>query len=215
VPHEDEATPDITTPINSGTDENHDDSTPDWLKNNESPFGSDDVLSKEVTESRDTTHTPEWMHDHAEKVVQSSVISSGLDENHDDSTPDWLKGADTHADTTSSENIDRVNDSTPSDTFSGTTTENLSNETHEIPDWLKGTEESPQTDIAGEIDEDISKTESKPVTENNIADTSAEEPEIKETVEHDIPDWLKGADTPVEDEIKDESESKTGETTPQ
>lgn len=54
-----------------------DDSTPDWLKNTESPFGSEDVLSKEVSESKTETHTPDWMDDHAEhteKEVQSAPV---------------------------------------------------------------------------------------------------------------------------------------------
>lgn len=45
-----------------------DDSTPDWLKNTESPFGSEDVLSKEVSESKTEAHTPDWMNDHTEHV---------------------------------------------------------------------------------------------------------------------------------------------------
>lgn len=53
-----------------------DDSTPDWLKNTESPFGSEDVLSKEVSESKTEAHTPDWMNDqeHTEKEVQSAPV---------------------------------------------------------------------------------------------------------------------------------------------
>lgn len=63
--------------IHAPAEEAHDESTPDWLKNNESPFGSEDVLSKEVNTSATEEHTPEWMHDHHEqetKTVQSETI---------------------------------------------------------------------------------------------------------------------------------------------
>ena len=86
---------------NQGThDDHHDDSsTPDWLKSAESPFGSEDILAKEVTENTQT-HTPEWMHDHEEKHVETEKkadIPVPADTAHHDNTPDWLK--DTHEDT--------------------------------------------------------------------------------------------------------------------
>lgn len=34
---------------------------PDWLKATESPFGSEDILSKEVSQNQNEVHTPEWM----------------------------------------------------------------------------------------------------------------------------------------------------------
>lgn len=61
--------------ISAPSAEVSDDSTPDWLKNTESPFGSEDILSKEVSSSNTESHTPDWMNDHeehTEKQVQSA-----------------------------------------------------------------------------------------------------------------------------------------------
>lgn|GEM_PF-1517278 len=49
------------------------------------------------------THTPEWMHDHEEKHVETEKKSdtSVSDTAHHENTPDWLKDThdDTHTDT--------------------------------------------------------------------------------------------------------------------
>jgi len=184
-------------------DEHHDDSTPDWLKNNESPFGSEDVLSEEVSKSTGTTHTTEWMHDNPEKVVESTTIHTD-DDQHDDNTPDWLKETTPTDDDTSLENTSTDTTETTADisTPTNTTNESPTDENHEIPDWLKGTENPVEETEAKEvIPEDETKTEtSEPSITTNLQDDSAtkEKDNSVEPVEHEIPDWLKGAENPVE-----------------
>lgn len=80
-------------------------STPDWLKETESPFGEEDVLSKEVastTISNDhtsTADTPDWMHTEPKTipsippVAETLTTVSAPETSHD--IPDWLKGSET------------------------------------------------------------------------------------------------------------------------
>lgn len=51
--------------------------TPDWLKSSESPFGSDDILSQEVSQPSTEAHTPDWMNDNATAAPVVTDVSNG------------------------------------------------------------------------------------------------------------------------------------------
>jgi hypothetical protein len=197
---------------NTGTD--HDESAPDWLKPTESPFGSEDVLSKEV--SNQTTSeptTPSWMQEHEEKAVAATTTNTTTD--HHEDVPDWLK--DTHETPVSTTPPSWLTEETPDkkeEVPAPEPTEAIKpaeDESHaDIPDWLKGAE-TPSTSNEPEkeattpvaLSEETTKEDSAIAPEN--AALSIETPASGE-VHEDLPDWLKGAETPSEI-----SESKTPE----
>lgn len=88
-------------------------STPDWLKETESPFGEEDVLSKEVaatTVHTDTpTKTPDWMHEEtpATPIIAEQALSS--DTTSHTEVPAWLQSAPE----TTTENTDTETPSIP------------------------------------------------------------------------------------------------------
>lgn len=111
--------------------------TPDWLKETESPFGEEDVLSKEVASNTIKTDTPvttpDWMHTEAPVSPTTTEVSTPVETAHTD-VPDWLKTSD-HEETPietpimSSVEPEVVTPITPTASM---------NTTHEdVPDWLK------------------------------------------------------------------------------
>ena len=103
-------TPSAPTAANTSTDH---DSTPDWLRESESPFGGEDILAKSAD---DTSHNdshgestiPDWAKDspdetpstlppdphvEAPKPIQQEVStpSTPMSTSSDDDIPDWLK----------------------------------------------------------------------------------------------------------------------------
>lgn len=118
------------------------DGGPDWLKPTESPFGSEDILSKEVSQSQDThANTPEWMHDHEEKEVAQNTISvpEPVSTTHD--VPDWLQENHAPVEKASTPVV------TPAETPA--TPEPVADEGHhDVPDWLKGAETTVETQPA-------------------------------------------------------------------
>lgn len=197
---------------NTGTD--HDESAPDWLKPTESPFGSEDVLSKEV--SNQTTSeptTPSWMQEHEEKAVVATTTNTTTD--HLEDVPDWLK--DTHETPVPTTPPSWLTEETPDKKEEAPAPEPTEaikpaeDESHaDIPDWLKGAE-TPSTSNESEKEtttpivapEETTKEDSTIAPEN--AAPSIETPTAGDAHE-DLPDWLKGAETPSEI-----SESKTPE----
>lgn len=158
------------------------DDTPDWLKNNESPFGSEDILSQEVsqTQTNTDTHTPDWMNDHHEEQTPATPATPTTEEKsapevpttQTTDVPDWLK-----------------EEKTPT-TDIPVTPQVETNTTiiqEEIPEWLRSTET------------ETSAAETIPVTENPITESTggkailSEAPISGSSNEDDIPDWLKGA----------------------
>ena len=197
---------------NTGTD--HDESAPDWLKPTESPFGSEDVLSKEV--SNQTTSeptTPSWMQEHEEKAVATATTNTTTD--HHEDVPDWLK--DTHETPVSTTSPSWLTEETPDKKEEAPApevtepTQPAEDESHaDIPDWLKGTETPSESNESEKeattpvtLSEETTKEDSTIAPEN--AAPSIETPAARDTHE-DLPDWLKGAETPSEI-----SESKTPE----
>jgi hypothetical protein len=192
----------------------HDETTPDWLKPTDSPFGSEDVLAKEVTQAtqEQTTTAPEWMHEE-EKPVSTPSTPEPSPETHD--VPDWLK--DTHETSVVSNStpswLTEETPTTPVETTEPETTqvvEKVEDESHaDIPDWLKGTETAPTPVTTDTSDAPVSHEETKEViAETSIAPVVEIEEKNETPVMHEeLPDWLKGAETP-----SDISETKTPET---
>jgi len=78
------------------------DTTPDWLKSSESPFGSDDVLADEVHQASTEAHTPDWMDDHTtppqqetknhtEEIVPPPAPAPTAPMTIPGDVPDWLQ----------------------------------------------------------------------------------------------------------------------------
>jgi Type IV secretion system pilin len=200
----------------------HDQGTPDWLKSAESPFGSEDVLSKEVWQSQEPqTHTPEWMRDHEEKEVASipslTPIAPSTSE-HSETTPDWLKDT-THEEKIPSTTPSWLTEEWPSETPEKTQKEETivpktapisQDESHaDIPEWLRWTE-TEETHEANNPKEEIPTSlpdeEKIQVPDSNVETNWASWTTV-EIPDHDIPDWLKGSETSPET-----PEEKTPET---
>ncbi len=180
----------------------HDEGTPDWLKPTESPFGSEDVLSKEVSnQTASTTTTPEWMHEHEEKAVESATTTPT--EHHDD-VPDWLK--DTHETPVSNTTPSWLTEETaekpePAPVVEPEPAKKIEDESHaDIPDWLKGAEttEEPQENNTPATEEIAATTTEEVPTENQESSIASEEVSAPLETHEDLPDWLKGAETQSE-----------------
>jgi PKD repeat protein len=213
------------------SDMHHDDTnTPDWLKSAESPFGSDDVLSKEIAHEEDhKTHTPEWMHDHEEKHEEKHTLPEKTSEpvpaSHSEETPDWLKDTPEHIPDVAAKTT--VVPSTPvveEKPLIQNPIEAPKSDTHQndIPDWLKWAE-TPAVEKEAIAEDKI--TSSDLFTPENLQESNAtlstspekevptETPIPTANTEDDIPDWLKGADTPIADTQKEIVEESTEATT--
>jgi len=201
-------THDHPTEDHSVHDDHHDEwSTPDWLKSAESPFGSEDVLAKEVTENTQT-HTPEWMHDHEEKHVETEKKSdtSVSDTAHHENTPDWLKDThdDTHTDTLPATPPTPLETKTPDIAHplwietplpTTTTTPVTESSLAETPDWLKGADITPIVPEKTEVKNDLFGNNTLPETTNIQTAPQKNPATVSDSGTHDdIPDWLKGAE---------------------
>ena len=190
----------LNPPIAPSVSPATEDGTPDWLKNAESPFGSEDVLSQEVSQSNTDTHTPDWMNDHHEEktaatptvapVVEKTIPVEAPATQAD--VPDWLKDEGIKTPEVPSPLVDTpVIVETPTVIPETPKTEAPEDD---IPEWLRGTETETGTDTAPATEEDIVKS--------SVTETPAEPIEKKESIpetpvstlphEDDIPDWLKG-----------------------
>lgn len=174
------------------------DGTPDWLKNTESPFGSEDVLSQEVsqTQSSTETHTPDWMNDHheEEKITPAAPIVAPVVEKptpvqapaQTADVPDWLKDEATKTPEVPSPLDTPVIPETPAvipETPKAEAPED------DIPEWLRGSEtEAPVTETPL-VETPVTETIVEPVVEKEII---PETPVTTAPDEDDIPDWLKG-----------------------
>ncbi len=180
--------------------EDHAEGTPDWLKATESPFGSEDVLSKEVQSSPAVSggaSTPDWMHDEgAHNTPIKSEETHEKEKIAEQETPDWL--ADTskkHTETETKNPAPEINTTTHDD----------------IPDWLKGSESTEAVTPAepamtsSDQKEDTSsgnqlfENKEPEKTAGEIIPSQAEEKTIaQESIsepDHELPDWLKGSET--------------------
>ena len=174
------------------------DGTPDWLKNTESPFGSEDVLSQEVsqTQSSTETHTPDWMNDHheEEKITPAAPIVAPVVEKptpvqapaQTADVPDWLKDETTKTPEVPSPLDTPVIPETPAvipETPKAEAPED------DIPEWLRGSEtEAPVTETPP-AETPVTETIVEPVVEKEII---PETPVPTAPDEDDIPEWLKG-----------------------
>lgn len=145
-----------------------DENAPDWLKSAESPFGSEDILSKEVSESAQASaaHTPDWMHDHGETpTIESNTAPAPVPAPAPAPAP-----------------VPPAPEPTP--------ITSTPSETHDIPDWLKeDTHGSPSPEAS------VTATTTPPEAEPT-PDRAKNTPEPVPTEVHDdVPDWLKGAET--------------------
>lgn len=193
------------------------DGTPDWLKNTESPFGSEDVLSQEVsqTQSSTETHTPDWMNDHheEEKITPAAPIVAPVVEKptpvqapaQTADVPDWLKDEATKTPEVPSPLDTPVIPETPAvipETPKAEAPED------DIPEWLRGAETDIGTDNAPAPLSNVEEVQNKeedtetPPAETPVTETIVEPVVEKEIIpetpvptapdEDDIPDWLKG-----------------------
>jgi len=132
------------------------DGTPDWLKSSESPFGSEDILSQEVSQSSTEAHTPDWMNDHAEKEVASTPAITPPAIEASAEVPDWLKEtpkeevpvSEKSATTPTPEEIHEPvisHEETAPATISSEDTSKVptTSSDDDIPDWLRGADVAP------------------------------------------------------------------------
>ncbi len=86
----------------SSHEETHSVGTPDWLKEDNSPFGNEDIFSEGASDTATETHQPDWLQDttvphddtHKEDSKSHTDMSSASNEDSttapSDTIPDWL-----------------------------------------------------------------------------------------------------------------------------
>jgi hypothetical protein len=142
-----------------------------------------------------------------EKPASAPSTPETSPETHD--VPDWLK--DTHETSVTNSTPSWLTEETPATPVEVPVpempqpVEKIEDESHaDIPDWLKGTETTTPT--AETIDTPSAPEESSTVAETVITTPTVEEKTETPIVHEELPDWLKGAETPSEI-----SETKTPE----
>lgn len=121
--------------------------TPDWLKEDDSPFGNEDVFSESTPDANNETHQPDWL--------QDATVS----DNHNDIptssdallTPAESEVArdDTPIPAPEPSEMKNVSPDVEQDQYSPSSNslEDSSEISDDIPDWLRGAEvhEEPET----------------------------------------------------------------------
>lgn len=156
TPHDDHELPTVADDGHSGPDwmhNDHDDhhglsttpdqheqhdqpGTPDWLKEPESSFGGEDILSKEIKNTPEPAHeeTPAWMHDDhsAETPHIATPEPTPIPSSSESTIPDWLQSS------APTEPVTPVTEAplptTPSAPVVNTETKH---DESDIPDWLR------------------------------------------------------------------------------
>lgn len=197
------------TPTTVSNETSSNEGGPDWLKPTESPFGSEDVLSKEVSQNQNEVHTPEWMGSQTPAQPETK-------DNTPHDVPDWLK--DSHESTstttpswlTEEAETPAVVEPQPEKIIPPENPKIVEDESHEdIPHWLKDTETEPVSTLAATtpapstnpfgIEENPVKEETTiPEVQSAEVPLTEKKEENQAEIHHDIPDWLKGAETASE-----------------
>lgn len=195
-----------------------DHSTPEWLKESESSFGSDDVLAKEIqtpsvpattpgvtppTITETSSHSadvPDWLKS-TDEVSTHTDIAQTSSTNTPAEVPSWLQGNDAPIADEHTEQVVTTPAPAPAieETKTPTTSSDISH--NDVPDWLRGADDGTTTDTLSP--DNTVDTAISPVTPkiNDEATTDQPHKEESETMSHDIPDWLKGSEMPQSEEI--------------
>lgn len=117
--------PTDSAPSSASSDEGTSTTTPDWLKEESSPFGDEDVFSQEIAAPSSETHQPDWLDDtsHTPVVTPETTVES------ENETEPLL----------ATEPIPEIlPESTETGDIHSSSDDVVSTETANIPDWLQG-----------------------------------------------------------------------------
>lgn len=198
--------------------------TPDWLKEGGSPFWDEDVFSEKSSPSPEDVHQPDWIHDDvAIPEIVSNVPVASSENTVDASAESGMTTEKWRTPVLDAEDAStRNNILTSSETSDTSDWWNPPSSQKDIP-ITSPDDITPSSDISPQEDEQhISSvpveenktwiTPSTPVSdivENESGDWSSKEETVSQSLadDADIPDWLRGAEATIPDEVLASDES--------